>query len=161
MRRYSRNKILGSRLAPVAGAVILIAAAVAVADTRSVVEYRKDVMLGMAAHLTALTGLLAGEMEFDESHVAAQAPSLGLNAPLISSLVPPGSDSGETAALPEIWQRPEQFLAWAEAAEREGRNLLAAVEADDRQFMLRSLKRLADACRNCHQDFRSEGSPRK
>ena len=126
------------------------------ADVRDVIEYRKDVMLSMAAHLTALTSLLAEEMEFDDSHVAAQATSLGLSAQLVSSLFPAGSDSGETAALPGIWQRPEQFLARAEAAEREGRNLEAAAESGDREFMVQSLKRLADACRNCHREFRSE-----
>ncbi len=135
------------------GAAILVTAA---ADSGNVIDYRKDVMLGMAAHLSALTGLLAGDMEFDDSHVTSQATSLGLSAQLISSLFPPGSDSGETASLPGIWQRPEQFLARAEAAEREGRNLVAAAESGDREFMVQSLKRLADACRNCHREFRRE-----
>ncbi|MCY4256541.1 MAG: cytochrome c [Gammaproteobacteria bacterium] len=137
------------------GAAMLMAAASA--DMGNLIDYRKDVMLSMAAHLSALTGLLADEMDFDQSHIEAQATSLGLNAQLISTLFPPGSNAGETAALPAIWQRPEQFLARAEAAEREGRNLVAAAEAGDREFMVQSLKRLADACRNCHRAFRSEG----
>lgn len=142
-------------MAAALGAVTLAAAAMA--DVQSVIDYRKDVMLSMAAHLSALTGLLAGEMDFDQSHVEAQAKSLGVNAQLVSTLFPPGSDLGETAALPTIWQRPEQFLSRAEAAEREGRNLVAAAETGDREFMVQSLKRLADACRNCHRAFRSEG----
>ena len=154
MRQYERVTARPCRFAAAIGAAILVASAAA--DVRDVIEYRKDVMLGMAAHLTALTSLLAGEMEFDDSHVAAQATSLGLSAQLVSSLFPPGSDSGDTAALPGIWQRPEQFLARAEAAEREGRNLAAAAGSGDREFMVQSLKRLADACRNCHRQFRSE-----
>ena len=142
-----------SRLTAALGGIIL---AVAAADVRDAVEYRKDVMLSMAAHLSALTGLLSGAAEFDQRHVRVQATSLGLNAQLVSSLFPPGSDSGETAALPGIWQRPEQFLARAEAAEREGRNLVAAAESGDTEFMVQSLKRLADACRACHREFRSE-----
>ena len=136
------------------GAVALVAAGAA--DEGDVIEYRKDVMLGMAAHLTALTELLTGEMDFDERHVEAQATSLGLNAQLVSSLFPADSEEGDTAALPGIWQRPEQFLARAEAAEREGRNLVAAAESGDREFMVQSLKRLADTCRNCHREFRRE-----
>ncbi len=147
------QRITGGMVAA-AGAIAL--AASAMADVQSVIDYRKDVMLSMAAHLSALTGLLAGEMDFDQGHVEAQATSLGVNAQLVSALFPPGSDSGETAALPAIWQRPEQFLARAEAAEREGRNLVAAVETGDREFMVQSLKRLADACRSCHRAFRSE-----
>ena len=145
-----------SRPAIAAAAAILVAAAAA--DGRDVIEYRKDVMLGMATHLSALTELLAGDIGFDERHVMAQATSLGLNAQLVSSLFPPGSDSdaGDTAALPGIWQRPEQFIARAEAAEREGRNLVAAAESGDTEFMVQSLKRLADACRACHREFRSE-----
>ena len=145
-----------SRPALAAAAAILVAAAAA--DGRDVIEYRKDVMLGMATHLSALTELLAGDIGFDERHVMAQATSLGLNAQLVSSLFPPGSDSdaGDTAALPGIWQRPEQFIARAEAAEREGRNLVAAAESGDTEFMVQSLKRLADACRACHREFRSE-----
>ncbi len=127
------------------------------AQADAAIEYRKDVMLSMAAHLSALTGLLAGELDFDQNHIEAQATSLGLNAQLVSTLFPPGSEAGETSALPGIWQRPEQFLARAEAAEREGRNLVAAAESGDREFMVQSLKRLADACRNCHREFRSEG----
>ena len=136
------------------GAIVLFAAATA--DEESMIDYRKDVMLSMAAHLTALTELLAGGLELDETHVETQATSLGLNAQLVSSLFPPGSDEGDTSALPGIWQRPEQFLNRAEAAEREGRNLVAAAETGDREFMVQSLRRLADACRNCHRDFRFE-----
>ena len=145
---------MSGRSAAAIGAAVFVA--VAAADTRSVIDYRKDVMLSMAAHLTALTGLLADDAEFGERHVATQATSLGLNAQLVSSLFPPGSDEGETAALAGIWQRPEQFLARAEAAEREGRNLVAAAESGDREFMVQSLKRLADACRDCHREFRSD-----
>ena len=142
------------RLLAAAFAAAMLCSAAA-ADEQSVIDYRKDVMLSMAAHLSALTGLLSGEMEFDPMHVETQATSLGLNAQLVSTLFPPGSDSGETAALAGIWQRPEQFLARAEAAEREGRNLVAAARADDREFLVQSLKRLADACRSCHRAFRS------
>ena len=148
MRRVARGP------AAVFAAAILVAAAAA--DARDVIEYRKDVMLSMAAHLAALTELLAGNLELDENHVEAQAISLGLNAQLVSSLFPPGSDQGDTSAQPGIWQRPEQFLARAEAAEREGRNLVAAAGSGDREFMVQSLKRLADACRNCHREFRFE-----
>lgn len=148
VRRINRG------IAAAVGAVMLIA--VGAADEDDVIGYRKDVMLGMAAHLTALTELLTGETDFDERHVEAQATSLGLNAQLVSSLFPPDSDEGDTAALPGIWQRPEQFLARAEAAEREGRNLVAAAENGDREFLVQSLKRLTDACRNCHQEFRRE-----
>lgn len=136
------------------GAVVLLA--IAAADEQGVIDYRKDVMLSMAAHLSALTELLSGDLELDDNHVEVQATSLGLNAQLVSSLFPPGSDEGDTSALPGIWQRPEQFLSRAEAAEREGRNLVAAAGSGDREFMVQSLKRLADACRNCHREFRLE-----
>lgn len=125
-------------------------------DAAAMIDYRKDVMLGMATHLTALTELLRGGLELDEKHVEAQATSLGLNAQLVSTLFPPESAEGDTAALPGVWQRAEQFLARAEAAEREGRNLVAAAESGDREFMVQSLARLADACRNCHREFRFE-----
>ncbi|WP_446831340.1 c-type cytochrome [Candidatus Foliamicus sp.] len=144
---------IGDRVAAVVATTMLAASA----QADAAIEYRKDVMLSMAAHLSALTGLLAGELDFDQNHIEAQATSLGLNAQLVSTLFPPGSEAGETSALPGIWQRPEQFLARAEAAEREGRNLVAAAESGDREFMVQSLKRLADACRNCHREFRSEG----
>ena len=136
------------------GAAVLLAAAAA--DEQGMIDYRKDVMLSMAAHLSALTELLAGGLELEERHVETQATSLGLNAQMVSSLFPPGSDEGDTSALPGIWQRPEQFLNRAEAAEREGRNLVAAAGSGDREFMVQSLRRLADACRNCHRDFRFE-----
>ena len=136
------------------GAVVLLA--VAAADEEGMIDYRKDVMLSMAAHFSALTELLAGGLEVDERHIETQATSLGLNAQLVSSLFPPESSDGDTSALPGIWQRPEQFLNRAEAAEREGRNLVAAAESGDREFMVQSLKRLADACRNCHREFRFE-----
>ncbi len=145
---------VGRCLAAAAGVAVVVAAGAV--NGEGEIEYRKDVMLSMAAHLSALTELLTEEMDFDESHLQAQAMSLGVNAQLVSSLFPAGSDEGDTAALPGIWQRPEQFLARAEAAEREGRNLVAAAESGDREFLVQSLKRLADACRNCHREFRAE-----
>ena len=154
MLRY-RHDVMPRNWLAVAVAAALLAAGAA-ANVQTAIDYRKDVMLSMAAHLSALTSLLSEDTEFDETHVETQATSLGLNAQLLSALFPEGSDSGETAALPGIWQRPERFLARAEEAEREGRNLVAAAESGDREFMVQSLKRLADACRNCHREFRSE-----
>ena len=147
------HRVAGRPAAAFAAAILVAAAA---ADVQNVIDYRKDVMLSMAAHLAALTELLTGDLELDDNHVEAQATSLGLNAQLVSSLFPPGSDEGDTSALLGIWQRPEQFLARAEAAEREGRNLVAAAGSGDREFMVQSLKRLADACRDCHREFRLE-----
>lgn len=141
---------------PAAAFAAAILAGAVVADVQNVIDYRKDVMLSMAAHLSALTELLTGDLELDERHVETQATSLGLNAQLVSSLFPPGSGEGDTSAQPGVWQRPEQFLARAEAAEREGRNLVAAAESGDREFMVQSLRRLADACRTCHSEFRFE-----
>ena len=66
-----------------------------------------------------------------------------------------GPESGKTRALPEIWQRPEDFKAAQKVFSDAAPKLLAAANASDLDAVKSTYGDLGKACKNCHDTFRS------
>jgi cytochrome c556 len=66
-----------------------------------------------------------------------------------------GPEAGKTRALPEIWSKPEDFLAAQKMFEDRAPKLLAAAKAKNVDAVKAAFKELGGACKNCHDTFRS------
>ena len=66
-----------------------------------------------------------------------------------------GPEAGKTRALPEIWAKPEDFVAAQKMFEARAPKLLAAAKAKDVDGVKAAFKELGGACKNCHDTFRS------
>jgi cytochrome c556 len=74
----------------------------------------------------------------------------------LPSLFPPGSDQGDTKALPTIWAEPERFKAVYDAASARMSALVAASTQSDRSAFGAAVGRMAAACGDCHASFRAK-----
>jgi cytochrome c556 len=61
----------------------------------------------------------------------------------------------ETRALPEIWLQPDVFVAGVAEFIDESNKLVTAVQSKDTAVHAEQLKRTADTCKTCHDQFRS------
>jgi cytochrome c556 len=87
--------------------------------------------------------------------VPAHAEHIVAKASQIPSWFPPGSDAGETRALPAVWERPGDFEAKAANLEQLARALAAAAASGNEAATTAAFAELGqNGCGGCHRDFR-------
>jgi cytochrome c556 len=66
-----------------------------------------------------------------------------------------GPDAGKTRALPEIWSKPDDFVAAQKMLGERAPKLLVAAKSKDIAAVKAAFKDTGGACKNCHDNFRS------
>lgn len=140
-----------------AGAAMLAAQAeqIPMDKIEPAIKYRQNVMKAMGG----LTGTAVGQLRdgFTQGpELEAVAAALQALAADIPALFPEGTDFGETEAKPEVWSQREAFEQAAEESKRSIDAFAAAVQQGDRKAMLTAFKKMGDACKACHEDFREK-----
>ncbi len=142
---FSGRLMLGAVLA----ATIAVPLALAQAE---VIAERKDGFKGMEQNMEAIQRILQARQPV--AGAVAPARAIAGHAPRIKTLFPPGSDRGDTRALPTIWSDRAGFERVAEAFETQARALLAAAEGGDARTLGTSLEATGQACLACHRSYR-------
>ena len=97
-----------ARIAIVATIAACFSAAASAATTPAdAIKYRRAVMDGLSAHVSAFVLINFGKVEHQD-HLKAHANALADLGAQAKVLFPAGSDNGETEALPLIWEAKEQ-----------------------------------------------------
>jgi cytochrome c556 len=151
MRRLVRTVLITTLLASFPAAA---SAATAPADA---IKYRKAVMQGLSAHVSAFVLINFGKVEH-QGHLKAHASALADLGAQAKVLFPAGSDAGETEALPLIWdaKEQEQFKKLVSALEVSSAKLRDAVAASDKPAAMAAFKALGDSCKGCHDRYRKQ-----
>lgn len=61
-----------------------------------------------------------------------------------------------SAARPEIWVRPDEFRAMADAMGAEAAKLAVIGKTDGRDALKMQFRRIGKACSACHKSFRTK-----
>ena len=135
-----------------------ITATAIAADNKAVIVHRQGIYDVMAGHMKVLKSILflkhpkVADVNFHAKSILEAAKHHG-------NAFPEGSGKGKTAALPAIWEKPEEFK---KAGQKLGKALAEFIEvseladADDLSDVQASFKKVGGACKNCHDDFRKE-----
>lgn len=141
-------------VAVVIAACASFCAAVPAFAKEPIVEYREEVMEAIGGHTGALKQLITGKVDFSDQakgHVLA----LGSLAGTVGSLFPQGSGSGDTDALPAIWERPADFKRAVEAFQTAAADLVKVADAEP-AAMASAFGALVKTCKGCHDDFKKK-----
>jgi cytochrome c556 len=151
MRRLVRTVIIATLVASFSATTL---AATTPADA---IKYRKAVMDGLSAHVSAFVLINFGKVEHQE-HLKAHANALADLGTQAKVLFPAGSEAGETDALPLIWEakEQEQFKKLVSALEVSSAKLRDAVAASDKPAAMAAFKALGDSCKGCHDRYRKQ-----
>lgn len=143
--------------ASVLASIALSFTAVAVAETTpaNAIKYRQFAMSAMAGHTGAISLLGFGRVEH-EGHLKAHAQALVDLTEQMRVLFPANSATGETEALPLIWEEPENFAKAVAASETAVAELNAAVEANDRAGIAKGFRAVGESCKGCHDRYRKD-----
>ena len=140
-----------TRVPAAAAAVLLAAAAIAFAAPEGPAKARHEAMEQVGDAMKGLGKVAKGQAPFDATFVASSATTIKEKLEQASKLFPPGSDTGETHAKPEVWSdRPgfDKTMQDAIAAA----TALAAVKEE--AAFRPALGALGQNCKACHDKYR-------
>jgi cytochrome c556 len=139
------------------GRIIIAAALVSVGVTgvfaqSAAIQARKDILKTWGPASQAPGQMLRGDRPFDLATVQASLRRWAEDAPKLPALFPNDSQTGDTRALPAIWQEKDRFNGiWAKL-EADSKAALAAI-TNEATFKTEMPKVLGN-CGACHTPFR-------
>lgn len=141
-----------ARLLSGAAVAAVVAAPLALAQA-NVITIRKDGFKGMESNLEAIQRIVEGRQP--TAGAVAPARAVAAHAPQIVTLFPPGSDAGDTRAMPTIWSDRVGFERVASAFVTQANALVAAAEGGDPAQLASALQATGQACLACHRGYRA------
>ncbi len=139
-------------VAAAAAAALLVAGVVAVAAPPSdPAKARHEAMEQIGDAMKGLGKVAKGQAPFDATFVASSATTITERLDEATKLFPPGSDTGETHAQPEVWSDRAGF----DKAMKDAQAAAAALQAVKEEAAFRpALGALGQRCKACHDKYR-------
>jgi cytochrome c556 len=145
-------------VAAVIGAGLVMGAGSVLAQTpQQAVAFRKGSMQVQQWYGRILVQMLKGTRPWDTAQYLRIVSILDQS--VVSSTLegfPPGSDVGDTRALPVIWSDAAGFKAALERFQAESAKALAAGKSGDEKAMRAQAGELLRSCDSCHERYRSK-----
>ena len=120
------------------------------------IKYRKASFTVMAAHFGRIGAMANGRVPFDAKVAADNAAIVETMSKLPWAAFGPGTDKGDTRALPDIWKEQDAFKAGADKMQAEIGKLLAATKTGNLDSVKAAFGAAGQTCKACHDDFRKD-----
>lgn len=140
-------------------AAALVSAAPAMAQFQKpedAIKYRKASFTVMAAHFSRIGAMANGRVPFDAKVAADNAALVETLSRLPWDAFGPGTDKGDTRALPAIWTEQAQFKAGADKFQAEAAKLNAAAKTGNLDAIKTAFGAVGQSCKACHDNYRKD-----
>jgi cytochrome c556 len=125
---------------------------------QEVYKERETLMKGFGQGMGVVKGVVA-EGKGTLADAAAAAAKIAAGASQIGPVFPPGSNTGESEALPVIWEQWADFEGHAKTMGELATKLEAAANSGDQAATLAAFGALGkDGCGGCHETYRKKKS---
>ncbi len=140
-----------------AGTVTLGFSILAAADVtpEDAADYRLAIMTSLRGHVGAASMTVRGLVD-DRGQLVNHAQGIANSVMELGNIFPEGSNIGDSEALPEIWEEPEDFAAAIMKVQDASLEFVEAAEGGDADTIRGAFRKLGGACRSCHDQFRIE-----
>jgi cytochrome c556 len=135
-------------------AVVAASAATAVMAQSDPIAARKGLMKGISSANTSITQMLDGKQPFDATKAKAALMTISDNASKAPPLFPADSKSGDTKALPTIWENKADFDA--KLAKMSADAKAAADKVTDIDSLKTGVGEVRKNCGGCHNVYRAK-----
>jgi cytochrome c556 len=129
-----------------------LTAALAQEDEASV-QYRQKVMTSQSASMGAINDILKNKLPFP-NHIFTHAQAIQRMTALVPEAFKKEVTAGKTDAKPEIWKEWDKYAAASEALGQEAAKLAEVAQKGDMEAITAQVKKVGDACGNCHKPYR-------
>jgi cytochrome c556 len=123
------------------------------ATDEALVQYRQKVMQSQGASMGAIGDVMKNKLPY-QSHIATHARDIQQQTKLIGDAFQKDIAEGKTDAKAEIWKDWSKFIAAAKEVEDESAKLAEVAQSGNMEAIGAQVKKLGDACGNCHKPFR-------
>jgi cytochrome c556 len=133
--------------------VMLAAVAIGVTGVAAqgdAIAERKKLMKQNSQHTKGISAMAKGEAPFDAAAVNAAYTQWGATAAALPKLFPDNSKTGDTRALPKIWEDRKGFDAQVAAFAK-----AAAAKPTNLEGLKASFPAVSKACGDCHEGYRA------
>lgn len=133
-------------------AVLAASAATAVVAQGDPIAARKGLMKEVGGANRTATEMLDGKQPFDAAKAKAALMTMSQNAAKMSALFPDNSKTGDTAALPSIWDNKADFEAKLAKFSNDAK--AAADKTTDLASFKAAVGDVRQNCGACHKPYR-------
>jgi cytochrome c556 len=116
--------------------------------------YREKIMNVNGASMGAINDVLKFKLPGGTEHIVAHAETIHRESQLIAEAFQTEVVTGESRALPVIWQQWDQFVAAADNLGQASAKLAEVAKGGDQGAIMAEVKVVGQACSNCHNTFR-------
>jgi cytochrome c556 len=120
------------------------------------IKYRKASFTLLAAHFSRVGAMANGRVPFDAKVAAENAALAESLSKLPWAAFGPGTDKGETRALPAIWTESAKFKEGGDKMQAELGKLAAAAKTGNLDSIKAAFGAAGQTCKACHDDFRKD-----
>lgn len=120
------------------------------------IKYRKAAFTVMATHFSRVGAMASGRVPFDAKVAADNMAVVETMSKLPWDGFGPGTDKGDTRALPVIWTEQAKFKAAGDKMQAEIAKLNAAAKTGNLDAIKASFGAAGASCKACHDDFRKD-----
>ena len=120
------------------------------------IKMRKGALTVMSWNFGVIGAMAKGQRPYDQAEAVKRAEAVEFASHLPWEGFAPGTDTGDTRALPAIWQQQDKFKAAQERLESETAKLVQAAKSGDVGQLKSQFGATAKACAACHDDFRKK-----
>ena len=149
-------KAVLSAAVALAAAVLATPAMAQFQKPEDAIKYRKASFTVMAAHFGRIGAMANGRVPFDAKVAAENAAIVETMSKLPWAAFGPGTDKGDTRALPEIWKEQDAFKSGADKMQAEVTKLVAAAKTGNLDNVKAAFGAAGQTCKACHDDYRKE-----
>jgi cytochrome c556 len=140
-----------------APAFVLLAASAgsAIADNdEAFIQYRQKIMTANGANCGAIGDILKNQLPYSKDRIAEHAKLLHGNVGMVASAFKQRTADLKTDAKPGVWQDWAKFEDKIKTLDTEVGKLEKVAAAGNPQEIGDQFKKVAGACKSCHDDYR-------
>ncbi|GLP97167.1 c-type cytochrome [Paraferrimonas sedimenticola] len=121
------------------------------------VKYRQKAFSLMAHNFGDMGDMLKGKKEFDADKFAKRAANVAALSHIPAEGFEPGTDKGETDALPKIWDNMDDFNKRLMDLQTDAAALAkVSAEKGDKRALGQAFKNVAQNCKGCHDTYKKD-----
>ena len=135
-------------------AALALGATAVLAQNAAVIAQRKEAMKGFGDAVKAPGGMAKGETPFNADTVQASLKTIEATVGKVKNLFPDDSKTGDTAALPAVFENKADVLARLDKLAQDAKAAEGAIK-DEASFKAEWPKVVSN-CGGCHKQYRSK-----
>jgi cytochrome c556 len=155
-RHLFRRATLVTLLATLAGSVVQAQNAPP-SKAEQAIKYRQSVYKVILWNFGPIAGMVQGKVPYDAAEFALHADRVATMAPMLLEGYPAGSARGATTrARAEIWDNMDEFGELMSDMQDKAATLASVAKGGDLDKSKAAFAQLADACKACHDKYRTD-----